>query len=50
MGFIKWPGEITICFGPLIEPENKTAEELLHETQSWIEGRMQKITVLNRFG
>jgi 1-acyl-sn-glycerol-3-phosphate acyltransferase len=49
MGFIKWPGEITIVIGPVITHEGKTASEILLETETWIEGRMSEITVLNRF-
>ena len=49
MGFIKWPGEITVSIGPVIKSENKSAAQILSETQDWIEGRMQEITVVDRF-
>jgi len=49
LGFIKWPGEITVEFGPIIKTEGKKADQILQETQDWIEGRMQEITVLDRF-
>lgn len=49
MGFIKWPGEITVSIGPVIKTEGKTAPEIIQETENWIEGRMSEITVLNRF-
>ena len=49
MGFIKWPGEITVTIGPVIKSEGKTAPQILKETENWIEGRMGEITVLNRF-
>jgi len=49
MGFIKWPGEITCCIGPVISHEGKTANDILAETEAWIEGRMSEITVLDRF-
>ncbi|MDB4222507.1 1-acyl-sn-glycerol-3-phosphate acyltransferase [Granulosicoccus sp.] len=49
MGFIKWPGEITFTIGPVISHEGKTAGEILLETETWIEGRMSEITVLDRF-
>lgn len=49
MGFIKWPGEITITIGPVISHEGKTAADILAEAETWIEGRMSEITVLNRF-
>ena len=49
MGFIKWPGTISVVFGPVIHPENKTADELREEVQAWIETEMAKITVKDRF-
>lgn len=49
MGFIKWPGTITVVFGPLIHPSNNTPDEIREEVQTWIEGQMEKITVKDRF-
>lgn len=49
MGFIKWPGEITVSIGPVIHSDGKTAVQILAETQEWIEHRMQEITVIDRF-
>jgi len=49
MGFIKWPGTVTVSFGPVIYPENKTPDELRDEVQNWIESRMAEITVKDRF-
>lgn len=49
MGFIKWPGTITVIFGPLIHPGNKTPDEIRQEVETWIEGEMEKITVKDRF-
>jgi len=49
MGFIKWPGEITMHIGPVISGEGKSPDELLHETQDWIETKMREITVTDRF-
>ncbi len=49
MGFIKWPGTVTVIFGPLIHPGNKTPDELRTEVQTWIEGQMGQITVKDRF-
>ena len=49
MGYIKWPGEITVSFGPVIKAENKSAKELMNETQAWIENRMKEISVPDRF-
>lgn len=47
--FIKWPGEISIVFGPPIEPAGKTADQLRAEARDWIEGKMQEITVIDRY-
>ncbi|MEE9320788.1 MAG: lysophospholipid acyltransferase family protein [Granulosicoccus sp.] len=49
MGFIKWPGEITVSIGPPIVNGGRKAEVLLAEAEAWIEGRMAEITVKNRF-
>ncbi|MFK7862277.1 MAG: lysophospholipid acyltransferase family protein [Granulosicoccus sp.] len=49
MGFIKWPGVITVSVGPVIKSEGKTASRILEETEAWIEGRMSEITVPDRF-
>jgi len=49
MGFIKWPGTVTVIYGPVIHPENKTPDELRDEVQTWIETQMDKITVKDRF-
>ncbi len=49
MGFIKWPGEITMHIGKPINCKDKTIDQALSETQEWIEARMQEITVTDRF-
>jgi len=49
MGFIKWPGTITVIFGPLIYPGEKTPDDIREEVHAWIEGQMTKITVKDRF-
>lgn len=49
MGFIKWPGTITVSIGPVIKSEGKTAVQILAETQNWIEAEMAEITVVDRF-
>jgi len=36
-GYIKWPGEITISVGPVIKTEGKKADQIIAETQSWID-------------
>lgn len=49
MGFIKWPGTITVSIGPVITSEGKKASQILAQTQNWIEERMAEITVRDRF-
>ena len=49
MGFIKWPGEITVSIGPVITSAGKDAATIMAETEAWIEGRMAEITVKDRF-
>ena len=49
MGFIKWPGEITMHIGQPISSKGKTSEQLMAETQTWIEDQMQGITKPDRF-
>jgi 1-acyl-sn-glycerol-3-phosphate acyltransferase len=49
LGFIKWPGTITVSIGPVIRSEGKKAGQILAETEAWIEGRMAEITVRGRF-
>ena len=43
-GFIKHPGTITVRLGPVIEPEGKTAQEILRQAEDWIESTMAEIT------
>ena len=49
MGYIKWPGTITVCIGPVIQSSGKQATQLIKETENWIEDRMAQITVPDRF-
>jgi len=42
--FIKWPGTITVCIGPMIASENKKAETILAEAHDWIETAMHRIS------
>ncbi len=49
MSFIKWPGEITVSFGPIIKTEGKLANDIIKEVENWIEPRMDEITVKDRF-
>ncbi len=47
--FIKWPGAVTVSFGPPIYPEGKTADEVRTLAKDWIENRMSEITQQDRF-
>ena len=42
-GFIKKPGTVQIVIGPLIETEDKKAEQVLLEVKTWIEQTIQQI-------
>ena len=46
---IKWPGTITMSIGPAIQTENKSAEQIRDESQTWIESKMTEISVSQRF-
>lgn len=48
--FIKWPGRIKVCIGPVITPEGKTADEVNAEAEAWIEGKMKEISDPSRWG
>ena len=41
--FRKRPGTISVVIGPWIKTEGRTAEDILNEVESWIEGQMQKL-------
>lgn len=41
--FIKRPGTITMVIGPMIETKGKTPEEVMEQTQNWIEGTIAKM-------
>lgn len=49
MSFIKWPGKITVSFGPVVHTQGKSVKQINEEVQQWIEGRMAEITVPDRF-
>ena len=49
MGYIKWPGEITVSIGPVITSQGRNATEILAASQLWIENRMEEISVTDRF-
>lgn len=42
--FIKWPGTVTLCFGPLIETKGKKADQIRNEVQEWIESKVEEIS------
>lgn len=44
LGFIKWPGTISVRIGPPIITEGRKATEVIEATEAWIEGAMQDIT------
>lgn len=48
--FIKWPGHIKVCVGPLIESKGRAPEEILEEAKEWIENRMKEISNPDHFG
>ncbi len=47
--FLKWPGTITLRIGPVIDTENRTAEEVNQIAHDWIEGQMQEISDPSRW-
>lgn len=42
--FLKTPGLVTVSVGPAIDPTGKTADQVIKETEAWIEGEMQRIS------
>lgn len=47
--FIKWPGRIKVCVGPLIESEGREPDEIMADAKSWIENKMQQISNPDHF-
>lgn len=43
--FIKRPGTIDVVIGKTISSDNKTAAELNHQVEEWIENQMQRISI-----
>ena len=41
--FVKLPGTIRVCIGPVIESRGRSAEEILAEAEAWIEAKMAEI-------
>ena len=44
MGFIKWPGTISVRIGPPIPSQGRKATAVINDTEAWIEGAMRDIT------
>lgn len=44
--FIKYPGTIRVVFGPLIDSQGKTPEQINHEVEEWIESTMLRISTV----
>ena len=44
LGFIKWPGTISVRIGPPIPTDGRKATEVIEATEAWIESAMQDIT------
>ena len=44
--FIKRPGVIQVRIGVPIQPQGRSAQQVLEEASSWIEERMSEITTL----
>jgi 1-acyl-sn-glycerol-3-phosphate acyltransferase len=42
--FVKRPGLIQVSFGPLIDSQGKTAEQLNLEVQYWIEAEVRRLS------
>lgn len=42
-GFLKHPGTITLSIGPVIETKGRSADEIISQTEQWIEGKMDEI-------
>ncbi len=45
MGFIKWPGTITVRIGPVISGAGRTVDEVLAESTAWIEKNTHEISI-----
>ncbi len=46
--FIKRPGVIQVRIGAPIQPDGKTAQQILNEASHWVEGQMAEITTLDQ--
>ena len=45
---LKWPGTINMVIGPAIETSGKTAKEITHETEEWIENTIARLPAPER--
>lgn len=45
-GFLKRPGTVRVVFGPLIESEGRSAQELNQQVEHWIETAMMEISAI----
>lgn len=45
-GFLKRPGTVRVVFGPLIESEGRSAQELNQQVEHWIETAMMEISAV----
>ena len=42
-GFLKKPGTVRVVIGPTIDPRGKKAEEIIKQTEEWIENKMVEL-------
>ncbi|MFZ1829213.1 MAG: lysophospholipid acyltransferase family protein [Candidatus Competibacteraceae bacterium] len=49
-GFIKRPGTIQVVFGPLLESNNRSPQELTRQVEEWIESTMLRISAAHESG
>jgi len=41
--FIKWPGKITVCIGPLLHTQGLSADSINEQVEDWIEAQMERL-------
>lgn len=46
MGFIKWPGTITVRIGELIPAEGRTTNDVMGDAEAWIERNTREISAV----
>lgn len=47
LGFIKWPGTITVRIGPTLSTAGRSVDDVLSEAEGWIEANTHDMSVLN---